>query len=327
MNSGIGRNNTNYIDNTRSLSDGLMKRQNSFTGFDFAETWIMGTGDYPYPVLQFAAVEPEPCTHEETVLTGAVPATCTEDGYTGDEVCAACGETVSTGSVIPATGHSWGDWVVTTQPTATTEGVETRTCSNCGAAETRAIPAQPENCDGGDGCPSGNFTDVDLTAYYHLPMDWAVMTGVTTGVTPTAFRPNVSCTRAQMVTFLWRAAGSPEPTLQESPFVDVGDQYYAKAVLWAVENEITTGVDATHFMPNRTVTRAQTVTLLWRMQGEPNPTGGTSFPDVPANAYYAKAVAWAAEQGITTGTNGRFNPNNDCTRAQIVTFLYRTIAG
>ena len=130
-----------------------------------------------------------------------------------------------------------------------------------------------------------------------------------------------------MVTFLWRAAGSPEPTLQESPFVDVGDQYYAKAVLWAVENEITTGVDATHFMPNRTVTRAQTVTFLWRMQNKPNPTGGTSFPDVPANAYYAKAVAWAAEQGITTGTNGRFNPNNDCTRAQIVTFLYRTIAG
>ena len=103
-------------------------------------------------------------------------------------------------------------------------------------------------------------------------------------------------------------------------------QYYTKAVLWAVENEITTGVDAAHFMPHNTVTRAQTVTFLWRMQGKPNPTGSASFPDVPANAYYAKAVAWALENNVTTGMgNGLFAPNNNCTRAQIVTFLYRTI--
>ena len=182
-------------------------------------------------------------------------------------------------------------------------------------------------CDGGANCPSKNFTDVNRTAYYHLPMDWAVVNRVTTGVTPTTFCPNNSCTRAQMVTFLWRAKGSPEPTQQTGQFVDVpAGQYYTKAVLWAVENEITTGVDAAHFMPHNTVTRAQTVTFLWRMQGKPNPTGSASFPDVPANAYYAKAVAWALENNVTTGMgNGLFAPNNNCTRAQIVTFLYRTI--
>ncbi len=182
-------------------------------------------------------------------------------------------------------------------------------------------------CDGGTNCPSKNFTDVDRTAYYHLPMDWAVVNRVTTGVTATTFCPNNSCTRAQMVTFLWRAKGSPEPTQQSSQFVDVpAGQYYTKAVLWAVEKGITTGVDATHFMPNNTVTRAQTVTFLWRMQNKPNPTGSASFSDVPANAYYAKAVAWALENNVTTGMGGGvFAPNNDCTRAQIVTFLYRTI--
>ena len=183
-------------------------------------------------------------------------------------------------------------------------------------------------CDGGEACPSKNFTDVDFKAYYHNAMDWAVVNGVTTGVTPTTFCPSNSCTRAQMVTFLWRAKGSPEPTNTTSRFVDVAaGQYYTKAVIWAVEQGITTGVDATHFMPNNTVTRAQTVTFLWRMEGKPNPTGSASFPDVPAGAYYASAVSWALENHITTGMgNGTFAPNNNCTRAQIVTFLYRAIA-
>ena len=182
-------------------------------------------------------------------------------------------------------------------------------------------------CDGGANCPSKAFTDVDRTAYYHLPMDWAVVNNVTTGVTPTTFCPSKSCTRAQMVTFLWRAKGSPNPTASTSQFADVpAGQYYTKAVIWAVENEITTGVDSTHFNPNNTVTRAQTVTFLWRMEGKPNPTGSASFSDVPANAYYAKAVSWALENNVTTGMGGGvFAPNNDCTRAQIVTFLYRAI--
>ena len=186
-------------------------------------------------------------------------------------------------------------------------------------------PSEP--CDGGASCPSKAFTDVDRTAYYHLAMDWAVVNNVTTGVTPTTFCPSKSCTRAQMVTFLWRAKGSPNPTASTSQFVDVpAGQYYTKAVIWAVEQGITTGVDNTHFMPNNTVTRAQTVTLLWRMEGQPNPASSASFSDVPANAYYAKAVSWALENNVTTGMGGGiFAPNNDCTRAQIVTFLYRTI--
>lgn len=184
-------------------------------------------------------------------------------------------------------------------------------------------------CDGGANCPSAHFRDVDLTKYYHFAMDWAVTTGVTTGVTNTAFEPDRSCTRAQMVTFLWRAMGSPEPVLTSSPFVDVpANKYYTKAVLWALENNITTGVDSTHFMPDRIVNRAQTVTFLWRMKGQPSVSGTTSFSDVPTNAYYARAVAWAAKNGVTTGyANGTFRPDTECSRAQIVTFLYRAITG
>ena len=185
-------------------------------------------------------------------------------------------------------------------------------------------PSEP--CDGGDNCPSKVFTDVNRTLWYHLPIDWAVTTGVTNGTSKTTFSPNASCTRAQMVTFLWRAKGEPEPKLQTSKFVDVpADQYYTKAVLWAVENGITDGVDATHFAPGQTVTRAQTVTFLWRMMGKPVPQSSQTFPDVPSGEYYSDAVAWAVENEITNGMNGVFAPKNDCTRAQIVTFLYRTI--
>ena len=188
-------------------------------------------------------------------------------------------------------------------------------------------PSKP--CDGGDSCPSKIFTDVNRALWYHHAIDWAVTTGVTNGVTKTTFCPDESCTRGQMVTFLWRAMGEPEPELQSSSFVDVpADQYYAKAVLWAVENNITTGIDTTHFAPKDTVTRAQTVTFLWRLKQEPVPSGSQSFPDVPAGKYYASAVTWAVENNITNGMgNGLFEPNANCTRAQIVTFLYRAVAG
>ena len=185
-------------------------------------------------------------------------------------------------------------------------------------------------CDGGASCPSKNFTDVDRTAYYHLPMDWAVVNGVTTGVTATTFCPNNSCTRGQMVTFLWRAKGSPESAPQTNPFVDVpAGWYYSKAVLWAYNHnpQITDGVDVTHFMPDRTCTRAHVVTFLWRANGCPEPNSmNNPFPDVPNGKYYTKAVLWAAEQGITTGyDDGTFRPDADCTRAHVVTFLYRSI--
>ena len=186
-------------------------------------------------------------------------------------------------------------------------------------------------CDGGASCPSRGFVDVDhgATGWYHLAVDWAVTGGVTNGVDASHFGPNASCTRGQMVTFLWRAKGSPEPTRTTNPFVDVAsDQYYYKPVLWAVENGITNGIDAKHFGPDNTVTRGQTVTFLWRMEGKPAPRGASGFGDVSASEYYAAPVAWAVENGITNGIDAtHFAPENHCTRAQIVTFLWRDLTG
>ena len=144
-------------------------------------------------------------------------------------------------------------------------------------------------------------------------------------MTDTLFAPNAGCTRAQAVTFLWRAAGSPEPKSADLPFTDVpADAYYTKAVAWAVENGITKGVSGTLFAPNATCTRAQIVTFLWRAQKSPASGGENPFTDVPADAYYAQAVAWAVENGVAKGVGETaFAPNDNCTRAQIVTLIYR----
>ena len=168
------------------------------------------------------------------------------------------------------------------------------------------------------------FIDVPADAYYADAVAWAVANGVTNGTSATTFGPDVSCTRAQMVTLLWRAAGSPAPKSTANPFTDVqADAYYYDAVLWAAEQGITSGTSATTFAPDATVTRGQTVTFLHRTAGSPTATG-SSFADVATDAYYAGAVAWAVSENITAGT-GRdlFSPNAACTRAQIVTFLYR----
>ena len=171
------------------------------------------------------------------------------------------------------------------------------------------------------------FIDVADDAYYADAVIWAVGKGITSGTTATTFTPNAPCTRAQAVTFLWRAAGSPEPAGMSS-FADVpADSYYAKAVAWAVEQGITKGTSDTTFSPDATCTRAQIVTFLWRSQKSPAADGVNPFTDVADDAYYANAVLWAAENGITGGTTATtFSPNNDCTRAQIVTFLYRAFA-
>ena len=178
--------------------------------------------------------------------------------------------------------------------------------------------------------PELPYVDVDPKAYYYVPVLWAHTFEITAGVDATHFGPNNACTRAQVVTFLWRAAGCPEPTATEHPFVDIQEgSYYYKAVLWAVENGITAGVDATHFGPNQGCTRAQVATFLWRACGQPEPlTQENPFRDTNPNSYYYKAVLWAVENGITAGTgNNRFSPDNICTRGQIVSFLYRTFYG
>ena len=151
--------------------------------------------------------------------------------------------------------------------------------------------------------------------------------GVTEGTSATTFSPDASCTRAQMVTFLWRANGSPKATVA-NPFTDVqADAYYYDAVLWAVEKGITSGTSATTFAPDATVTRGQTVTFLHRANGSPAVSGSSPFNDVAADAYYTAAVQWAVTEGVTSGTSATtFAPDAPCTRAQIVTFLYRDMA-
>ena len=170
------------------------------------------------------------------------------------------------------------------------------------------------------------FTDIPAGAYYEDAVVWAVGRNITTGMSAAAFDPNGSCTRAQIVTFLWRAAGSPEPKTMKG-FDDVASNaYYAKAVAWAVENGITEGTSDTTFSPDATCSRAQIVTFLWRANGSPAASGNSAFTDVASDAYYAAAVIWAEKNDITGGIGGgRFGSNNNCTRAQIVTFLYRSV--
>ena len=151
---------------------------------------------------------------------------------------------------------------------------------------------------------------------------------MTTGLTENTFGPETGCTRAQIVTFLWRAAGSPEPTKAENPFTDVSaDAWYYKAVLWAVEKGITSGVSEKQFAPDAAVSRGQVVTFQWRMAGADKAEGANAFTDVAQDAYYHDAVLWAAKNGITAGTTATtFAPDAGCTRGQIVTFLYRQLA-
>ena len=172
---------------------------------------------------------------------------------------------------------------------------------------------------------TGVFVDVATGSYYEDAVDWAVANGITTGTDAAHFSPDGICTRAQAVTFLWRAAGSPEPETRTMPFTDVPvGSYYYDAVLWAVENGITKGTSDTTFSPNMTCTRAQIVAFLWR--SEKSPAAGTAnpFSDMKSTAYYADAVLWAVKENITKGTTSTtFSPDADCTRAQIVTFLWR----
>ena len=171
------------------------------------------------------------------------------------------------------------------------------------------------------------FYDVPNGAYFYEAVKWAVDKGVTNGLSDTMFGPYESCTRAQIVTFLWRAAGSPEPKTVSS-FTDVpANAYYAKAVAWAVENGITNGMTATMFAPDATCTRGQSVTFLYRaLKG--TASGSANFTDVKSDAFYADAINWAVANNVTNGTsNTTFSPNADCTRAEIVTFLYRAYQG
>ena len=228
----------------------------------------------------------------KTELKNTKAASCTEDGYTGDEVCTVCGETVKKGEAIKASGHDYVNGV----------------CSVCGEKD-----------------PSYNpFKDVKRNAYYDAIL-WANANGITNGKTEDTFAPDDGCTRAQIVTFLYRAAGSPEVKNVNNPFADVSESsVYYKAIMWAVEKGITKGTTDTTFSPNAVCTRAQIVVFLYRASGDDASNLKLRFTDVPANAWCAEAVAWAVSKGITNGTTATtFSPNATCTRAQAVTFIYR----
>ncbi len=240
--------------------------------------------------------------------------TCLDYGYT-TYTCKRCGDSYTSDETSP-TDHNFSEWIVTEKPTYTTEGYERRTCSGCTAQEIRPVPAL-----------HFPFTDVHPGDYYHIPVLWALNEGVTAGISANRFGPHNACTRAQIVTFLWSATGKPEPKSVKNPFQDVHPtDYYYKAVLWAVENNITAGVTANRFGPGQTCTRAQAMTFLWASQGRPLVRNGTYFIDVDMTDYYYDAVRWAVTYGITAGVDSvRFGPNQNCTRAQIVTFLYEAI--
>ena len=173
-----------------------------------------------------------------------------------------------------------------------------------------------------DICPDGRHAD------YAEGIQWVIDEGISNGTSAAKFLPDEQCTRAQVVTFLWRAAGSPEPKSMSTPFTDVkSGSFYEKAAAWAYENGIVKGTTETTFAPNATVTRAQFVTFLWRYEDCPSSSIANPFSDVSESSVYAPAILWAAENGVTVGTgNGTFVPNGACTRAHVVTFLYRDLA-
>ncbi len=298
------------------------------------ECYVAGDGMEPIDAADVVL----PATGHELTAVEEVPATCEEEGVEAYFKCDLCGKLFSDAEgeteieapvAIAALGHAWDEGKVTKEPTLAETGEKLFTCKNDPSHTRTEVIAKLTDCDGGDNCPSKDFTDVDRSAksWSHEPIDWAVLNEITNGTGKTTFSPNKTCTRAEAVTFLWRAAGCPEPSDVDNPFTDVTlDSWYAKAVLWAVEEGITKGTSATTFSPDETCIRGQIVTFLWRMQGEPEAKAASAFSDVSAKDYYAPAINWAVEEGITNGVSAtRFAPKDDCTRAHIVTFLFRCI--
>lgn len=265
----------------------------------------------------------EGCKHEH-VKENIVPATCTEDG-SKTVVCEDCGETLSI-EVIPATGHSFGDWTVTKKATCFEDGEESRTCSVCECVETRPIFANSDNC------PSKAFTDLDAKAWYHEGVDYALTNGLMNGVGGGRFEPDGQLTRAQLVTVLYRAAGEPDTGKQVNPFTDVADDaWYTKAVIWAANNGIVNGVAKNTFAPDDSITREQIATMLYRYAGAEAAKEDklSAFPDAAKVSDWAKeALNWAVAGGLINGVadaNGTANlePQATATRAQIATILMR----
>ena len=307
--------------------------------------------------------------YEQTAVT---PPTCTEQGFT-THTCTRCGDSYAD-AWVEALGHAWSETVytwngdntevtafrscardpahtetetsatvyeVTLEPTylAPGEGVFTAEFENQ-AFETQirtvVLPRLELPCHGGD-CPCSMFKDMPAKRHWaHDPIDWAFVNGITDGTSASTFSPNKGCTRAQVVTFLWRAAGSPAPTgssaAMAAAFTDVKTTaYYYQALLWALEQGVTNGTSASTFSPNTICNRGQVVTFLWRAAGSPSAGEAAAaqaarFKDVRTAAYYYQALLWALEHGVTNGvTSTTFCSGDPCTRAHVVTFLYRAV--
>ena len=274
-------------------------------------------------------------------LKDAKEATCTEVGYTGDKVCKWCGIVMEKGKEIPMKEHTVVD-VAAVEATCTTDGMTAGTkCSVCGTVLSGCEVVKALGHDFKDGkctrCGAADpnyvvpnpFKDVEKTSPYYDAIIWAADKGVTTGKTADTFGIDEGCTRAQIVTFLYRAAGSPEVKADTvNPFTDVSkDSVYYNAILWAVEKGITKGTTETTFDPNAVCTRGQIVTFLFRASGDEKVATGTNFADVASGSYCADAVAWAVANKVANGfADGTFRPEATCTRGQAVTFIYRALA-
>ena len=260
--------------------------------------------------IKVLPADPDAHTWSTTVIT---PATCTTDGA-AHNVCTGCG---AEEDIVLEAAHTGVYRVVGQEPTADAYGWYTTYCADCGELVREDAPISPL---------SQSFIDVEAGSFYETAVAWSVYKEITNGIDPFRFGPDASANRAQVVTFLWRAAGCPEPAVTENPFVDVEPgSFYEKAVLWAAEKGITTGTDESHFSPNMACNRATVVTFLYRAFEEPAVEGAENpFTDVPADSWYTAPVLWAVEMGITNGLSAdSFGPNTACNRAQIVTFLYR----
>ena len=281
----------------------------------------------------------------------ALPASCTEPGILR-RTCTVCLETQD--EVIPAQGHSWDEGTVSQAASCTEPGAMRYTCTVCLSTREETIPAQghswsyAETLTPMEGethgtaryvcarcgvskedrlCAGLIFTDMPADDYWaHTPIDWAYFSGITSGKTPTTFAPKANITRAEAVTFLWTLAGRPAHGDTENPFTDVTpDKYYYDPVLWAVERGITSGKTETSFAPREQCTRAQIMTFLWTFAGRPaSGLEESPFADVQPDKYYYDPILWAVEHNVTGGTSANtFSPKALCTRAQVVTFLYK----
>ena len=314
----------------------LNVKEETADGYEYAGT-VATAGTAPaYVVKQvkhMAAAE----------LKDAKEATCTEVGYTGDKVCKWCGIVLEKGKEIPMKEHTVVD-VAAVEATCTADGMTAGTkCSVCGTVLSGCEVVKALGHDFKDGkctrcgekdpnyvAPVVNpFKDVEKSSPYYDAIIWAADKGVTTGKTADTFGINDGCTRAQIVTFLYRAAGSPEVKADTvNPFTDVSkDSVYYNAILWAVEKGITKGTTETTFDPNAVCTRGQIVTFLFRASGNEKVATGTDFADVASGSYCADAVAWAVANKVANGfADGTFRPEATCTRGQAVTFIFRALA-